>query len=71
MNHTQRLFTFVGAALCILGLFTAESFAQADYVEPGTGRMKALITYKAQGLQRLSVRLGEPRSDGVVWAIAE
>ena len=33
MNRAQRLATFVGAVLCILGLFAGESFAQADFRE--------------------------------------
>ena len=33
MNHTQRLVAFVGPVVCVLGLATDESFAQADFFE--------------------------------------
>ncbi|MCH8879287.1 MAG: choice-of-anchor J domain-containing protein [Planctomycetes bacterium] len=33
MNHPQRLVTFLGAALCTLGLLAGESFAQAAFQE--------------------------------------
>ncbi len=29
-------------------LATGEGFARADYVDPGTGKMKALITYRVE-----------------------
>ena len=69
MNHAQRLATFVGTVVYALGLITGEGLAQADFVDPGTGRMKALITYKAEGLSGLLFAVANLDQTG--WAIAE
>jgi hypothetical protein len=41
----------------------------ANYVEPGTGRVKALITYKAEGLSGFLFAIAN--LDQTVWTIAE
>ena len=75
MNHTQRLLIFVGAALCTLGLFAGQSFAQSDFQEgfddngqsqPGGGPIN--LINKGWIFSNQSEPLGSsPWFDGVIW----
>ncbi len=62
MNHTQRLFTFVGAALCTLGLFAGQSFAQADFQEAFDSGEQELVD---NGW--LFINQSEPDGGGTGW----